>query len=80
MGFFSSLFGSKSAPSLTVPTPISPAEEVKHQIETTEGELHEAEEQLSHATDSGIKTSLELLVARKTQALKDLQEKLKNLQ
>lgn len=79
MGFLSSLFGNKTSSAPVISVPPNPADEVKRQIETTEGELHEAEEQLTHATDTGIKTSLELLVIRKTQALKDLEEKLKSL-
>lgn len=75
MGFLSGLFGSKQA----VVQPPSPLDEVKRQIESAEGELHEAQEQLSTTADQEIKTSLEFLVARKTQALQDLQEKLKLL-
>ncbi|OGH63012.1 MAG: hypothetical protein A2848_00970 [Candidatus Magasanikbacteria bacterium RIFCSPHIGHO2_01_FULL_50_8] len=84
MGFFSSLFGggaqSAATAAAAAPLALSPAEEVKRQIETTEGELHEAHDQLEHATDPGIKSSLEALVSRKTQALTDLQEKLQHLQ
>ena len=81
MGFFSSLFGSNNhaaAAAVVASAPLTPAEEVKRQIEMTEGELHDAQTQLETATDAGIKTSLELLVARKTQSLADLQEKLKS--
>lgn len=81
MGFFSSLFGGGShSAAPAAPAPLTPAEEVKRQIETAEGELHEAIEQLGQTTDAGIKSSLEAVVARKTQALGDLQEKLKRLQ
>lgn len=75
MGFFSNIFGSKQS----VVQPPSPLEEVKRQIESAEAELHEAQEQLAVTTDAEIKTSLEFLVTRKTQALTDLQEKLKSL-
>ncbi|MDQ5931569.1 MAG: hypothetical protein QG607_270 [Patescibacteria group bacterium] len=75
MSFFSKLFGGTSAP----PVPVNPADEVKRQIETAEGELRDAEAQLSATADPEIKTSLEFLVTRKTQALKDLQDKLTSL-
>lgn len=75
MSFFSKLFGETSAP----PAPVNPADEVKRQIETAEGELRDAESQLSATADPEIKTSLEFLVTRKTQALKDLQDKLTSL-
>lgn len=75
MSFFSKLFGETSAP----PTPVNPADEVRRQIETAEGELRDAETQLSATADPEIKTSLEFLVTRKTQALKDLQDKLTSL-
>ncbi len=77
MGFLSSIFGNKTAAPIVAPP--QPADEVKRQIETTEGELNEAQEQLQRTSDAGIKASLESVVARKTQALKDLQEKLKLL-
>ncbi len=82
MGFFSSLFGKsndQSDSSKNFVAPITLAEEVKRQIETTEGELHDAMVQREHSSDPEIRASLDLLVARKTQALKDLEEKLKNL-
>lgn len=82
MGFFSSLFGSggsKTAAAPAAPVPLTPEEEVKRQIESTEGELNEAQGQLAVTADAGIKSSLEALVARKTQALADLQEKLQKL-
>lgn len=75
MGFFSNIFGSKQS---VVQLP-SPVDEVRRQIEAAEAELHEAEEQLAATEDSEIKTSLEFLVTRKTQALTDLQEKLNSL-
>ncbi len=75
MGFLSGLFGSKQA----AIQPPSPLDEVKRQIESAEGELHEAQEQLAATVDPEIKTSLEFLVTRKTQALKDLQNKLTSL-
>jgi hypothetical protein len=75
MGFLSGLFGSKQAAT----QPPSPLDEVKRQIESAEGELHEAQEQLAATADPEIKTSLEFLVTRKTQALKDLQDKLTSL-
>ena len=75
MGFFSNIFGGKQS----AVQPPSPIDEVKRQIESAEAELHEAEEQLAVTEDAEIKTSLEFLVTRKTQALSDLQEKLKSL-
>ncbi len=75
MGFLSGLFGSKQA----VVQPASPLDEVKRQIESAEGELREAEQQLAATSDQEIKTSLEFLVTRKTQALTDLQDKFKSL-
>ena len=77
MGLFSSLFGSKST-STPLARP-SLKDEVKRQIEITEGELHEANQRLAAAIDAEIKASLEALVTRKNQALIDLEEKLKKL-
>lgn len=77
MGFFSKIF-SKAAPA--VGQPPSLVESVKRDIETTEGELADAQAKLVLATDAEIKTSLELLVGRKTQAVADLQEKLRYLE
>ncbi len=80
MGFFSSLFGSKSnannSSAEAGPVRLSSADEVRHQIEATECELHEAEDRLVGATDAAIKSSLEFLVNRKKQAISDLKEKL----
>lgn len=51
-------------------------EETKRQIETVEGELAETETQLVAATDPQVRESLQQLVARKTQNVVDLREKL----
>lgn len=91
MGFLSSLFGKKdqnvaeaavAASTITGQADGSSAliEEVMHQIELTEGELHDTQDQLSAATDPTIKSSLEMLVTRKSQAITDLHEKLTLLQ
>jgi len=78
MSFFSSLFGGKKEESAAAQAP-SPIDEVKRQIESAEGELHEAEAQRAAATNDEIKKSFDLVVARKTQALRDLEEKLRTL-
>jgi len=77
MSFFSSLLGGKKEE--LVAAVASPIDEVKRQIESAEGELHEAEMQRAAATNDEIKNSLELIVARKAQALRDLEEKLRAL-
>lgn len=85
MSFLSRIFGSKTVATHAVPS--SPKEsgtnslreEVERQIEITEGELHDANSQLATATDAEIKASMQLVVVRKTQALVDLQQKLKKL-
>lgn len=79
MGILGKIFGTNSAPALT-PQPPTMAEMVRRDIETTEGELADAEAKLALAGDAEIKASLELLVTRKTQAVADLQEKLRYLE
>ncbi len=88
MSFFSAIFGKKEievaqSAGTAPPSATSSAqliEEVKHTIELTEAELHDAEDQLAHAVEPNIKSSLEMLVARKTQAIADLHEKMASLQ
>lgn len=79
MSFFSSLLGGKKEESVAAQAPASPIDEVKRQIESAEAELHEAEAQRAAATNDEIKNSFDLVVARKTQALRDLEEKLRTL-
>lgn len=77
MGIFSFLTGNKQAmPPSPASTSRTVIEEIEHEIAMTEGELSEAEDRLSVAVDPEIKSSLELLVVRKTQAIADLKEKL----
>lgn len=80
MGFLSSLFGGgKSVSNAVSVARTNLIDDVKHQIEIVEGELHEAREQLSTATDPEIKASFDAVVARKAQAVLDLEEKLESL-
>ena len=75
MGIFGNLFGKSAA--ATAPQPPSEVEMIRHSIESAEGELHEARVRLEESADKAIKESLEFLVSRKAQALKDLEEKLR---
>ena len=72
MSFFGKLFGSETSPAMP-----KESEQIARTIELTEGELQDATVRLAAATDAQLKQSLELLVARKTQAVKDLEEKLR---
>lgn len=82
MSFLTSFFGREEAKIATAAqeAPVQPTgsleEEVKHQIETVEGELAEAKTQLAAATDPQVRESLQQLVVRKTQNVVDLREKL----
>lgn len=55
-------------------------EEVKRKIEITEGELDEACDRAASVRDAMVRSSLESVVARKEQALKDLREKLSSVE
>lgn len=80
MGLFSSLFGKKTVSAAPTPAPRSEVEDIRHQIEITEGELHDARVSLEQAADESIKESFRSLVSRKTQALQDLEDKLRAAQ